>query len=392
MVFSGERGIKLANRPDSLFVWRLSACLKACRPLIFALSVVYCSLFVVQRLASAAPASSSSGADKVNTLGDTLKDKRTDKLYYQQVLTKVTFHVQFSPTKAKRTFVFPKDYSLGQLAISPDARHVEEESVNRAARGTIVVPPGKFVSFIPAHRFYQNPAIIKTIAADAVDRLAIEAASLDDSEDELCDRALSYIGHLKGVVELKLDRSDASDKGVAYAKDLPNLQFISAFQCFFSGKCFKDLAGHQNLRCIHLGGCPIRDENLHFLCGLPHLEEVTLNHTSISDDGFKDMAACKELKNIDLNDNPKITDKSIKILLGFKKLRALSLARTSITNEAAMQLKQLPLEYLVLPHPVPQQKLWLKYCDVMPKTFLGGRAFPDKKVNGDDYMLYAPLH
>jgi len=303
-----------------------------------------------------------------------------------------SFHLQYTPCKNRRVLVFPKDYSLGELMISPNSSTDEEDSLSGAAKGTIVVPAGKFVTFIPAHRFYQNPAIIDTIPPDAVDRLGILAASLADEEDGLCDRALSHIAHLKGVLDLKLDRSDASDEGVAHARDLPNLQKISASQCAFGGKCFKEFAGHKHLRYLRLPSCPIRDENTQYFSALPCLQHLNLCHTSISDEGVRGLADCKSLIELDLSDNPKITDRSIKTLLNLKTLRVLNLAGTSMTNKAALQLKALPLNLFTLPQVILLAKQLQTIRQQMPGILVVARGETARKVDYDTNKLFAPLH
>jgi Leucine rich repeat len=308
-------------------------------------------------------------------------------------IRKAHFHFCYTPSKVSRVLKFPADYSLGELIISRDAETSEEDSLNGAAKGTIVVPPGKFVTFIPAHHFYQNPAIINTLPEGGVDRLDIFASSMDASEDGLCDKALTFIGHLKAVVELKVDRSDASDQGVAHAKDLPNLQKLSAFQNSFEGNFFKQLAGHPSLRYLKLPTCSLKDENLQYLPAIPHLQHLSLSHCSLSDSGVKWLAGCQGLISLDLAENPKITDKSISVILRLKKLEALNITGTSITNEAVQKLKDLPLVILWLPQPAYDKKKLEALRSLFPATVIKGKELSSgRSLDQDTSKLYAPLH
>jgi hypothetical protein len=261
-----------------------------------------------------------------------------------------------------------------------------------AAKGTIVVPAGKFVTFIPAHHFYQNPAIINTLPADGIDCLSLSAVSLDDSEDGLCDRALAYVGHLTGLIVLNLDKSDATDKGAQHAAALPNLQKISAFQSTVEGKCFKQLLGLKHLRCVRLASDGMKDENMQYISALPYLEQLILSHTTITDEGMQSLANCSGLIALDLSENPRLTDKSLKPLLSLKKLSILSLGGTSITLNGIMQLKNLPLVSLGLPgssYPLAQLKTLRKALPGAQLIFNGRGGRP---VDADINNMFAPLH
>jgi hypothetical protein len=303
------------------------------------------------------------------------------------------FNLEITPP-AKRVIVFPRDYSLGEIIISPDATISDEDPRCRsgAAKGTVEVPPGEFVTFIPADRFYKNPSVIKTLAPDSIDCLGMFFSSMADSEDGLGDKAMAYIGHLKGLVKLKLDRSDAQDAAVAHAAELPNLQAISGFQSTFKGKCFKQFAVLKNLRYIHLPSSGIKDENLQYLPAIPHLQFLNLSHCYLSDDGVKYLAGCKELRSLELSDNAKITDKSLKVLLQLRDLRILSLANTSMSNASVVQLKGLPLLHLTLPHNVYQKSEMAAIRKSLPGVIVVGKGSDVRRVDSDTGTLFAPLH
>lgn len=302
------------------------------------------------------------------------------------------FDLKFdAASKGKRVLNFPKDYSLGEILLAPYPGAPESSILSGAAKGIVVVPAGKFVTLIPAARFYLNPAIIKTIPADGVDSLVLTAVSLDDSEDGLCDRALAHVGHLTGLIALSLDRSDATDKGAVYAKDLPNLQKFSAFQAAVEGQCFKQFGGLKQLRYVRLPSDSLKDANLVYLSKVPKLEHLSLCHTCISDEGIKGLAACRNLLSLDLADNPKITDRSLKVMSGFKKLLVLNLSGTSVTVDGIVQLKCLPLVHLRMPGSdySPAQMAAIKKA--LPGVPIFFREGDVKPVDADTNRLFAPL-
>jgi hypothetical protein len=295
-------------------------------------------------------------------------------------------------SKQQRVLNFPKDYSLGEVLIRTNPPDGQNPGVRGAARGTIVVPPGKLVHFIPSARFYKNPSIINTLPESGVDIIEFAALSLDDSEDGLCDRALAYVGHLKGLIELNLDRSDATDAGAAHAADLPNLQKISGLAAALQGKCFKQLAGLKQLRCVHLPRNCLRDENMQYLASVPDLTCLSIGHCNLSDAGVKGLANCTKVKVLNIGDNPKITDQSIKYLVCMKNLRDLSLSGTSITASGVLQLKSLPLTRLEL----PSNNCTLAQLDDIARAFPGAHVGTpgsrSKPVDSDTDTLFAPLH
>jgi hypothetical protein len=286
---------------------------------------------------------------------------------------------------------FPRDYSLGEILIlakSPDPKH---QGIREPARGTVVVPAGQMAKFIPGPRFYQNPSIINTIPADGLDSIEFAAASLDDSEDGMCDRALSTVRHLSGLIELNLDRSDATDAGAMHAADLPNLQKITGFAAALEGKCFKQFAALKQLRCIHLPRNCLKDENLQYLASVPNLEYLSIGHCNLSDAGVKYLANCSKLKMLNIGDNPKITDQSIKYLVTMKSLRSLVLHDTSISARGILQLKTLSLLRLELPS---KNFTRAQYNDI-DKAFPGVRISApsrQKSVDSDTDAIFAPLH
>ena len=156
------------------------------------------------------------------------------------------------------------------------------------------------------------------------------------SEDGLCDRALSHIGHFKGVVELNLDRSDATDAGVVFAAQLPQLQSISADRAAIEGKCFKEFGGLQNLRNLRLvGNCLVAD-NLRYLAVIPHLEYLNVCHAGVDDLGVKNISICDHLITLDLSENFHVGDKNLTSLTRMKSLRFLNLLGTSVTVRGAI--------------------------------------------------------
>jgi hypothetical protein len=291
----------------------------------------------------------------------------------------------------RRVLLFPSDYSLGEIVINECPRTSISKELRGAAKGTVVVPPNKMCKFIPSYHFYKNPGIVKTLPPDGFDSILMAASSMDDAEDGLCDRALASIGHLKGLVELQLDKSDATDLGAAHAADLPNLQRISAFSAALEGKCFQQFSGLKHLLQLRLARNPLKDETLQYLGSIPQLQFLNINRCNVSDEGVRHLADCSQLLCLNIGDNPKVTDQSIKYLLRIKKLRTLFIGGTSITAKGLLQLKALPLRALDF----SSKKFTALEIKEIRKDFAGVLLVPDiqkKAVDSETNSLFAPLH
>jgi hypothetical protein len=308
------------------------------------------------------------------------------------VLNLDEFHIEPGPASKKaRVLNFPPSYSLGEILIGERPDTAEDKMLRGAARGKIIVPTGRYSVFIPAERFYKNPAIAETLPADGFDAMQVAALSLDDSEDGLCDKALSHIGHFKGLLNLSLDRSDASDTGAAFASQLPDLQRLSAVRTLVEGKCFKQFGGLKKLRYINLDGDALKDENLSYFAAIPQLIYLRVSHANVGDSGVRNISACNHLVTLDLSENFHITDASMSSLARMKSLRILNLMGTSVTMQGLLKLKGMPLKYLHIPG--------VKYSPA--EIALLNKALPGvtvlyfhprpKPLDSESKMLFAPL-
>jgi len=295
-------------------------------------------------------------------------------------------------SKHERVLHFPTGYSLGQVEIKPYPPTGNKAELRGAAKGTVKVPANHMVRFIPSQHFYSNPAIVKTLPVDGIDSLELTASAMFDGEEGLCDRALSHVGHLKSVVELILDRSDATDKGLAYAEGFPNLQKISAFTAAMQGDSFKHLSNLKKLRVLRLSRLWLKEENLRYFSQLPCLEFIVLTRANISDLGVKYLSDCKNLLSISMADNPKVTDKCIPYLLKLKKLRNLMLGETSITGAGLVKLAPLQLKVLELPVGDAGIANLHEVRKALSTVSLRQPAGKHKKLDSDMGTILSPLH
>lgn len=297
------------------------------------------------------------------------------------------------PNRPARVVQFPAELSLGELNIltsSADEDDPEAKFVTGTARGLVKVPAGNIVVVNAGHHFFKNPSIMDAVAPDAIDVLKMSSVSLDDSEDGMCDRALQHIGRLKGLSELNINRSDATDAGLVHAVELPNLLRISACYTLVSGACLKQICTLKKLYQLRLSGIDLKPEYLHYLSAIPSLRYLTVSRVGLTNDGVKEIAKCSQLAALDLSQNPNINDLAIKDLLALKKLHALSLYDCKITPKGLMQLKVLPLKSIQLPAAIYQKSVMDELHKAFPGAQLSVRAA--RRLDRDTKELYAPIH
>jgi hypothetical protein len=297
------------------------------------------------------------------------------------------------PPRPDRVVQFPKDFSLGELKILPnggDDNDPDAKFVSGAARGPVKVPAGKIVVVNAGHHFFRTPALLDSVAPDAIDVWKMSSVSLDDSEDGMSDLAIKHIARLKGLSELNVNRSDATDAGLVHAAELPNLIRISACYTLITGSCLKQIATLKKLRQLRLSGINLNHDNLPYLTTIHNLQYLTISRTGLTNEGVKQIAKCTELIGLDLSQNPNVDDRAIKELLALKKLQYLAIYDCKITPSALTQLKVLPLKSILLPAPLYQKNVMDELRKAFPRAELGMRR--SGGVDRDTKELYAPMH
>jgi hypothetical protein len=193
-----------------------------------------------------------------------------------------------------------------------------------------------------------NPKCLNELCATGIDSLKVSYMGMDETDDELCDRALQYLPHFRDLQSLDVDRSNVSDAGLSKIRSLTRLKAISAFTTAVKGSCFKDFRYLPELTSLTFDYCPLDQTNLVYLASLPHLKLLSLGKTGIDDTSLKVLSACPSLTRLKICANPKITDRGLKYLLAMKNLNDLDLRETSVTISGLEQLKPLPLKSLTL--------------------------------------------
>ncbi|MBS1989355.1 MAG: hypothetical protein JSS83_02495 [Cyanobacteria bacterium SZAS LIN-3] len=248
----------------------------------------------------------------------------------------------------ERVLEFPPSLSLGTIIIQNDWRNRGRTSPAQIvqARGKVVIPKNRFVTFQASKEFFKNPKLIANFPPTAFDCVILKLMSMDDSEDDLCDHALAQMTHLKGIRAVILDKSEVTDSGMKALASLPNLEYISAFLTPLRGTFFKDLKGNKKLTAMSLDSVGLKDEEFKALADYPNLQMLQLSRANVTNQGMRYLAACKNLRWLDVGKNPGISDDSMQYIKQLKNLQHLEVHSTSLTGTALMQLKGTGVKFL----------------------------------------------
>jgi hypothetical protein len=254
----------------------------------------------------------------------------------------------------------PKDYSIGTLHIVPANVSFGHElddphHYHVAARGdvTVTVPEGQMLLLDLNGSIATHPGCLKEISAPALECLrSVSTFSMDDNfEQSMEDALLENLHSLQTLERLNLDRSDVTDKGLAYIRNLPRLNSLGLYECgVIKGDTFNALSTCPNLQFLNIGDCTaFKIKNYAALSKFSKLEEFQATNTTINDQSLQYLSQSRSLKIIDLRKNKAITDKGLRTLMSLKTLERLLLDETSVTADGIKSLAPLKLKVVNVP-------------------------------------------
>jgi hypothetical protein len=128
------------------------------------------------------------------------------------------------------------------------------------------------------------------------------------------DAGVAHLAKLKNLTHIHISRSNLSDRSLALLSNLPRMESLSLQQNHFSDR---ELMGRERLKrlAIGLGDCRITDAGLVHLNGFQNLELLDLQ-------------------------NSQVTARGVEQLSGLKKLKALWLSATAVTDAEKTRLRQ----------------------------------------------------
>lgn len=242
----------------------------------------------------------------------------------------------------KRLLNFPKDKSIGGLAIFKQACYGHDEKLGRSvkAQGTVEIAPGEFVFYFPNHNFFLNPSSVNSLPANAFDGIVMRYASMDDADEGRSAQAMPFLARFTSVVVMDLEKSEMSDAGLKALKSMKNLQYLGLFANELDGSFLKDLTDLKMLRIIILSNNTLKEENLAYFSQYKGLQVLNLAHTRISTRNLKFLAQTPSLEILSLSGNDNVKDDLVPLVVPLKNLGLLDIRRAGLTQVGLEKIKK----------------------------------------------------
>lgn len=293
------------------------------------------------------------------------------------------------------TVRFPEDVSLGRLIVILAHGNGSIPSGTKIGGGrgisTVKVPAGYWLAFEPNHVVFETPSSLNKVSPEGIDCLRISFTSLDDKEDGMCDKTLTYVSRFKGLKSMILTRSDVTDEGLLNLKNLPLLEHIEFVGAPVKGSSFSALSTLSHLLSFNCSQCQIEEKYFTLLPQFKSLQALHINRCRLTKAEFQNVLQCTKLVHLAIANNSIVDDELIKSLAALKNLRILDVRYTKVTPAGLMSLKgRIPLKYLYLTDHGNSELDGPR----LEKCFPGLQIFWAKrgKLDEDTQVLLSPLN
>jgi len=172
-------------------------------------------------------------------------------------------------------------------------------------------------------------------------RYALLHISLSDKGREVTDANTRFLDDLKYVNQLELDDTSITDETLQHVCRVENLPHATLTRTKITDRGVSLLAELKDLRNLEINDNPqIGDGACSAIARLTRLRFLDLSGTSITDAGLAPLAALMNLRDLRLNDCKRITAGGLLHLQQLPSLQQLPLRGTSISDEAVVVLSQ----------------------------------------------------
>jgi len=253
-----------------------------------------------------------------------------------------------------RSISFPEK-GVGTLSFKYRERHFRVP-----ARGNVSVPVDAQEDWLTvSYDAGEKPEFLLALKPDDLYALNLSNTAANDG-------TCKFLHRLSGLVNLNLGYSDVGDDGVKQLAALPNLRDLDLQATRITDASAATLShlhpdrlvlsrttitdamvaalAHSDLKTIELTQDAITDRTFGSLRSMSHLKKAYLESTPITDAGFRKLAGMKSLRELDLRNDPHITDASVSVLSTLTGLKDLDVRRSGITAAGVQRLQN------ALPH------------------------------------------
>jgi len=163
------------------------------------------------------------------------------------------------------------------------------------------------------------------------------------SNTSVTPSALTFLAKRKEFIHLDYLNAAAPDfvaNAQAIAKIVPNLPTLGVTGKASGPEATRALLGFKSLRSLQWLGSEMNDATFGELAALTDLEGLTCAKANLTDAAVDTVLALKKLADLNLSDNPELTDAGLLKLKPLKKLKAVHFSRSKATEAGAAELKK----------------------------------------------------
>lgn len=294
---------------------------------------------------------------------------------------------------SEKTLNFPSSQSVGWIIDVPQDPGLEcNIHGNRLckAQGTVKVSRSKHLKFEPNSHFFEQPECLLKLPGDAFDYIELRFLSMADNEENISDKVIAYVTHLKGLKAVSLDKSETTDAAAAKLALLPNLTSLSATDSLVRGKCLNELRKCKSISFLRFGNGEIDHDSLQFLAQFPNLKRLSLRRAGLKRADIEKVSKCTNLVNLAISQNPGVDDSCVALVAKLKNLNELELADTAVSVAGIEKLSVLKNLNMSLPKPMaaysPRERVRFKQLFPHSKFDLESMVEKKKKRDINDFL------
>lgn len=271
-----------------------------------------------------------------------VQSTESSKLNYEEALNvghSRYLIVENATSAPSMTYRFPNSFDIGMFKYTHPSIKVSEAV---AAQGTIHVPlQAETYLQVPSSRLYTYPHLLKGFQSADLNHLHITNDLSEKLEDFnfVFDTSLVHAGEIKGLKEIFIFGTPATDKGMAFIKDLPKLDSIDVSDTKITSASVRSLKNFPEFTYLGLKNVSGAKTLIPQLTTSKRLLILNLAGVDLNDSDMAQLSKISNLRYLTVDLNPKITNASIK---QFRNLIALNVSATGVTPALKETLKQMP--------------------------------------------------
>lgn len=238
---------------------------------------------------------------------------------------------------ALRVFKFPNTFSLGSLQYVDKWGNLIQ---NRSARGIVEIPISSPVNLsVRQEDLRMHPNLLKGFGDYDINNLHLARASTTNegfahNADIEFDAALAFCSRWKALSFLNVYDTTVTDVGLRAVRDCPSLINLALIETSCTAAGVRELRCYPDFATIDISGIAGGKSLIEPLSRSKRLNNIGIKNLDLTDDDVRQISTAKGLVIMNLGNNRRVTDESVKYLKQLPLLTELNVAFTSISPKS----------------------------------------------------------